>query len=139
MALYVYRIADGSLYSWAPDDTDPVAPDDVLAANGFALVSGLPPLDATHGWDAATKTVVAIVPPLPVVSVGTPKWVLRFTSAEMIAIRASSNPDVQHLLFALGFSQSVNMNDPIIIAGVNLLVAAGLLAQDRVAAILAVS
>ena len=60
MAIYVYRIADGSLYSWCPNDTDPVATPAQLAANGLAAKSGLPPLGPTVGWNAATQTTVPI-------------------------------------------------------------------------------
>ena len=62
MAIYVYVTATGALYSYCPNDTDPVAPADVLIANGLTAASGLPQLSPTMGWSSATKTTVAIVP-----------------------------------------------------------------------------
>ena len=63
MAIYVYSIQDGSLYSWCPNDTDPVATPAQLAANGLASKSGLPALSPTIGWNPATQstTTVSIV------------------------------------------------------------------------------
>ena len=63
MAIYVYTTATGALYSWAPNDTDPVADAQTLAANGLTAVSGLPALDPSHAWDPATKTVISVTPP----------------------------------------------------------------------------
>lgn len=62
MAIYVYRLSDGSLYSWCPNDTDPVASASILAANGLASVSGLPALSPTIGWNPATKSTTSVIP-----------------------------------------------------------------------------
>lgn len=57
MACYVYNDSDGSLHVWGPSDNiaDTFVGD--LAANGFASVNGLPPLDDTHHWNPKAKTV----------------------------------------------------------------------------------
>ena len=65
MALYVYNIATGALFSWSPNDTDPVSDPATLAMNGLAMVKGLPPLDAAHAWDSTQLTIVAVVPVTP--------------------------------------------------------------------------
>jgi hypothetical protein len=62
MALYVYNATTGALVSWCQNDTDPVADQSTLTAKGLAVVTGLPPLDATHAWSSATKTVVSQYP-----------------------------------------------------------------------------
>lgn len=66
MAIYVYRLSDGSLYSTCPNDTDPVAPANVLAANGLGAVSGLPPLGPTISWNPLTKTTMVTIATTPV-------------------------------------------------------------------------
>lgn len=137
MALYVYAVADGSLVSWCAGDNDPVAPDEVLAARGLAAVRGLPPLDETHAWDASTKTVIEVTAPSTPKLIPTFEFILSFTAAENAAIRASSDPNVQHLLFALTVAQQIDLNSTTIEQGVGYLAAIGLLTQDRAAAILA--
>ncbi len=72
MAVYIYRIVDGSLFSYCPNDTDPVASTARLTANGLAAVSGLPQLSDTISWNPlthTTRTVTATVtPPAPPVT-----------------------------------------------------------------------
>jgi hypothetical protein len=136
MALYVYKIADGALYSWSPEDDGQVADDATLAAKGLAKVVGLPPLDDTHVWDAATTTVVEIAPPVPVKNIATQEWILRFTSDEYQAIKQSTNADVGHFWFSIQCSTILNLNDQAIIDGVNLLVTNGLLDSLRIPEIL---
>ncbi len=62
MAIYIYNLSDGSLYSWCPKDTDPVANPAQLAANGLGAVSGLPPLSPTVSWIPATLTTSTHLP-----------------------------------------------------------------------------
>ncbi|MEN6535639.1 MAG: hypothetical protein ABFD89_18390 [Bryobacteraceae bacterium] len=137
MALYVYRVADGSLFSWAPTDDSPVASAEELAAAGLALASGMPALDASHAWDAATKTVVETTPaPIPK-PIGTSRWILRFTPQEFQAITASTDAKVEQFMFALEHTMQLDLSDPVIVDGIAYLVSINLLVADRVAAILA--
>ena len=135
MALYVYETATGTLVSWCPNDTDPAAPADVLAAKGLEVVFGLPAIDATHAWDEATKTVkevpAAVLPNI----VSTADWIMQFDPAEFAAIRASVDPAVQHFLFALTLAQTINLNNATIQGGIAYLVSVNLLTQGRATAL----
>ena len=62
MAIYVYVTNTGALYSYCPNDTDPVAPLATLQKNGLTAVSGLPQLSPTVAWNPASKTTQAVVP-----------------------------------------------------------------------------
>lgn len=138
MALYVYRVSDGTLISWSPNDTDPVASDAALAANGFAKVTGLLPLDNTHSWDAPTHSVVVVAfTPIRYLSVF--DFANRFTAAELAAVRASANAGVQKFVFMLplAINQTIDLNSPVITQVMTLLVAQGLLTQARANAIVA--
>lgn len=137
MALYVYRIADGGLVSWCPGDNDPVASDEELSAQGFAKITGLAALDDTHAWDTGQKNVVTVVSALRPKLVPTFNFILSFTAAENSAVRASTNPEVQHLLFALTVAPQIDLNSATIQNGVAYLVSLGFLTQDRATAILA--
>jgi hypothetical protein len=137
MAIYVYRTSDGSLYSWAPNDTDPVADAATLAASGLAVVSGLPVLDSSHAWDAVTKTVVSVTPPPVPKPITTGKWIMRFTPQEFQAINTSADPQVQQLMYALNHTTDIDLSDPLITNGTAYLVAINLLQSSRVAAIMA--
>jgi hypothetical protein len=136
MATYVHRIADGSLYSYNPSDSDPVADDATLAANGLAKVSGLAPIDDTHAWDAATLSIVAVPAPVKPNPIGAGNWMTRFTLAERTAIRGSTDPVVVDLLWLIAHQATIDLTDKHIVDGVNYLVSAGLLDASRVAAIL---
>jgi len=139
MALYVYRISDGRLYSWSPNDDAPVASDQVLTANGLAKVTGLAALDNTHEWDAPTHSVVVVVftPQKPLSLVN---WCNRFTAAEIVLLKASTNQNVVKFLFLLPLAsnQTVDVNSQMIQNAVSLLLAQGILAtQARADAMLA--
>lgn len=139
MALYVYVATTGQLYSWSPNDTDPVADAATLREAGLTPLTGLPALDDSHVWDAATKTVIAATPaPVPQ-PISTGKWILRFTPQEFQAISASTDATVQQFLYALNHTTQIDLSDPVIKGGVGYLVSADLLQQSRVAAILAVA
>jgi len=138
MALYVYKISDGSLQSWSPNDTDPVASDAVLAAKGFAKVTSLLPLDNTHSWDAPTHSVVVVAfTALRFLSVF--DFANRFTPAELAAIRASANSGVQKFVFMLplALNQTIDLNSVVVQNVMTLLVAQGLLTQVRADAMVA--
>ncbi len=70
MAIYIYKISDGTLFSYCPNDTDPIASPARLAANGLASVSGLPQLSPTVVWNPLTLTTrtIAAPPPAPPLS-----------------------------------------------------------------------
>lgn len=137
MAICVYKIADGELVSYCPDDASPVASADELAANGLAVKTGLPQLDTTHIWDAATQNVVVVAAPAVSRFIPTWQYIKAYTPAESAAIRASADATVQHILYMLSFAQTVDMNSADIQQGVGYLVAVGLLTQERAAVILA--
>lgn len=136
MAGYTYKIADGSLYSWNSGDSDPVADATTLAANGMAHVSGLPALDASHVWDAPTKTVVTVTPPTAPRPIATGSWILRFTPQEFQAISGSSDATVQQFMYALNHTTQIDLSDPAIVSGVNYLVSVNALQSSRVASIM---
>jgi hypothetical protein len=138
MAIYVYEIATGVLVSWCPNDTDPVADPATLAANGLASVSGLPALGPTVAWNPSTKTTQTVAAPTPALNVTAAQFVMLFTPAETAAIRASTDPNVQHWLFALSVSPLVNLNDTTVIQpGLQYLVAQNLITSARMAQIVA--
>lgn len=137
MALYVYKSADGSLYSWAPTDSDPVADDATLAANGMAKVSGLPAIDSSHSWDATQKSIVNVTPPTPAIYVEPHDFIDYFTAAEVVAIYASTDPQVIKFTKRLGVASQVNLADATVQGGLAYLTAIGLLASGRAAQITA--
>jgi len=138
MALYVYKTSDGTLVSWSPNDTDPVASDAVLAAKGFAKVTGLSPLDDTHAWDAPTHSVV-VVAFTPVRFLSVFEFADRFTPGELDAVRSSTNTGVKKFVFMLplALNQTIDLNSQRIQNVMALLVAQGLLTQARANAMVA--
>lgn len=137
MAIYVYDKATGALVSYCPEDTDPVADAATLAAQNLVAVRGLPPLDDTHAWDAATRSVVIVkAPPVPRL-IGTGRWVLRFTPDEFDAISTSTDKVVKHFMYALNRTVEIDLNDPSIMQGVGYLASIGLIQPARVAEIMA--
>lgn len=138
MAIYVYNIATGALYSYSPNDTDPVAPAATLAAAGLAVVSGLPALGPTVAWDEVNKTTKTVVPPTPPQPLLTGIWILRFTPQEFQAIAASTDPAVQQFMYALNHTIQIDLTTANVINGVNYLVSVNLLTSARLSAIMAV-
>jgi hypothetical protein len=136
MAIYIYKVADGSLYSWAPNDSDPVADDAALAAAGLAKVAGLAPLDPTHAWDATTKTVIVVAAASAPNLIATWKFVMLFTPAEHAAIAASADQKVQQFMMAVQVAQTIDLNDPVVQAGINYLASISLLTQANATLIL---
>jgi hypothetical protein len=138
MAIYVYTIATGALYSYSPGDTDPVADAATLAAAGLAVVTGLPQQGPTVVWNAATKTTQTIVaPPVPQ-PILTGIWIMRFTPQEFQAIAASTDATVQQFLYALNHTTQIDLTTQPIINGVGYLLSLNLLTLARIAAIMAV-
>lgn len=136
MATYVYVTATGLLYSYNPDDVSPVAAKEDLARIGLTVVSALPPLDETHEWDPSGKTVVAKVLPTPAKPISTAAWLSRFTPQETANLRTSQDLTVQHFLFVLRHTISLDLNDEVIIAAMNYMIGKNFLTQERVAAIM---
>ncbi len=136
MAIYVYRQDTGELVSWCQADTDPVADAQTLATGGLVAVSGLAPLDETHIWDAASRSVVTQAAASLPLWVDSYQFIMLFTPAETAAIRASADPAVQHWLFALSVAQRVNLTDAKITQpGLAYLAGLGLIQPARVAQI----
>lgn len=138
MAIYVYRTSDGSLYSWAPNDTDPVASAGTLAAAGLAVLTGLPALGPTVAWDAVNKTTKTVTPPPAPQPIGTGFWIMRFTPQEFQAIMASADPVVQQFLYALNHTTQIDLSTPTLVNGAAYLVSVGLLTSARAQAVMAV-
>jgi hypothetical protein len=137
MAIYVYHNTTGELVSWCPSDTDPVADDATLAANGLAKVSGLPPLGPTVAWDASTRTTVTVTAPTLANVLVTFDFIMAFTAAELAGIRASTDNNVAQFLFAMQVTQGLNLNHSTIKNSLQYLVNHSLLTQARANAILA--
>lgn len=137
MATYVYNVADGSLYSYSPTDDGPVASDEELAADGRAVVRGLPPTDETHVWDAATLSVIEV--PAPVYPLNMPmiEWGFRLTPDELQGLRASTDARIRQLIFILGNIREVDIHNADLIAAFDYAVSLGLLTEERKTAILA--
>ena len=131
MALYVYNATTGALVSWCPEDTDPVAPDHHLEANGLAVVTGLPPLNAQRRWDEAIRTVVEIHPRLVPRAIATSAWFLRFTPDEFKKMTEAKDAVIDHFLFSIRHATYVQLHDLTVRDFVSHLVNTGLLASSR--------
>lgn len=86
-------------------------------------------------WDSATRSFSA-APATPIV-LQTWTFIQLFTAAEYAAIRASTDPIVGQFLLMLQTATTVTLSDPVVINGVNYLVAQTLLTAARGAAVLA--
>src|SRR5690606_32701440 len=75
--------------------------------------------------------------PQPVKVFSTRDYLKRFTRDEYAAARTSSNIDVQWMLDNLIAAQYVDINDPEVSAGLDLLVAEGIITKQRKAELLA--
>jgi hypothetical protein len=139
MAIYVYQNTTGILVSWIPEDltiaeaqaSGQLASSADLTAAGNRAKDKLPPLDETHAWDPATKTVVTVVPPTPVNLLNTFDFIMAFTPAELAGVRGSSDNEVQQFLYSLEVTQGINLNHDTIKRQVNYMVSLGLLTQTR--------
>jgi hypothetical protein len=141
MAIYIYMNADGTLHSYCPNDTDPVASDAVLAAQGMTALKGQPPLDATHQWDPPSKSVITVAA-LKSIPIVLDFW-KRFTSTEREALnnlyqtgtQAQKNKMGAFLQY-INASGTVDCNDAYIQSSVNLLETSGVIGVGRAAQIL---
>jgi hypothetical protein len=140
MAIYVYNTSTGHLYSYCPNDSDPVADAATLAASGLAMKPGLPPLDDTHGWDETSRSVIAITPPKSAPDLK--GFWQRFTVAEREAIEnlaaTGTQANKNKLAAFFRYVQSAGMvdcNDSYILSSVQLLETAGVIGAGRTAQI----
>ena len=107
MAIYVYITTSGVLHSYIPDNitiaeaqaSGQLASNARLALNGMTAVDNLPPQDASHQWDPASKTVITVVPPPTPMPLPTFFFIMRFTATEWVGIKAatSDRPNVRWL------------------------------------------
>jgi hypothetical protein len=145
MAIYVYQTTSGVLVSWIPEDltiaqaqaNGQLASNAQLAAAGNSAVDKLPPLDDSHAWDPATKTVITVTPPVPANLLNSFDFIMAFTAAELAAIRNSADNNIQQFLYAMEVTQGINLNHNTIKNSLQYLVNKGLLTQARANAILA--
>lgn len=140
MAIFVYNTTSGELFSYSPNDSDPVASTSVLAAADLTAVSGLHAIDNTHAWDPGTRTVIVVAAPMSIVPLKT-FW-QRFTMSEREGIEnllATGTQLAKNKIAAFRtYVQSAGMvdcNDPYILASVQALETAGVLATGRTAQI----
>ena len=149
MAIYVYNTSTGALYSWSPNDTDPVADSAALTAAGLTAVSGLAAIGASAGtglvyaWDAEAKTVSAVASPVMPKWIATYLFVNLFTDAEHTAIltaatpgQASFDPKVSKFMMMVQTVQQINLNDTLVQAGIDYLASINLLTSANAALIL---
>jgi hypothetical protein len=137
VAIYIYRTATGVLYSYNPNDVDPVANAATLTANGLTALTGQLPLDATHQWDAPTHSVVVTAAPATVRSLSTYAFLLRFTGLELQAIYTTADTTALRPLRAIQCAITVDLNDTTLNNWLAYLVTIGLLGPGRPAAITA--
>lgn len=134
MAICIYKIADGSLQSYCQNDTDPVADDATIAAQGFGKYVGLA-VDNTHAWDPLSKTVIVVAAVLKPRLLATFDLINTFTPAEWAGVVASANTSVKQFLFMLQCTPQLDMNNTNIPTKIQALVTLGLLTQIRADAI----
>lgn len=145
MAIYIFKTADGTLVSYIPESvtiaqaqaSGQLASSATLTANGLSAIDGQPAIDSTHAWSAASKTAITVTAPTPANLIDTFDFIMAFTAAELAAIRASADNNVQQFLFALQVTQGVNLNHTTITNSLTYLVNHGLLTAPRATAILA--
>lgn len=151
MAIYVYKTTGGALQSWIPDNLTVaeaqaqglLASNAELSAGRMTAVDSLPPLDATHVWDAAQKTVVTVAAPAPIMA--TSDFMLLFTDAQYNDIQhAAALGDPAYNMRISKFSRwlqttmRVNCGDPFVVGIVGTsMVAQGILTQTEANSILA--
>lgn len=136
MAFYICDGKTGELVSSCPNDGDQVASAEELAAKGLELVKGFP-LDETHVWDAASKSVIVVQAPIKPHLIDNYQFILSFTPQEYDNIVKSGDLQVKLLLEALRSIGQIDLNGATTRNGIGYIVSKGLLVQDRADAILA--
>lgn len=131
------QIKDGKVQSeWQGSGAMPIPPD---ASWTFIDVTERPEAHAGMLYDAATDTFTA--PPAPPDygrSVSTREFLLLFTATERKAIRAATTTDedvADWYALALGPNEAIRLQHPTTLAGLEFLVAQGLLTPERKVAI----
>lgn len=115
---------------------------DAEDAGFITAFPGAVPLKAPGGvgsqYDPATETFdPPAAPPAPAQQwLHSAKLLMRFTAAERIQIRASTDPVVQDFLSLLNAADKVDLKDPTTIQGFQYLVSKGFLTSARAAEIL---
>lgn len=137
MATYIYRTSTGALYSYNPNDSDPVANQATLTANGLTALTGQLPLDLTHQWDAPTHSVVVVAAPATVRPLPTFDFLLRFTGAELQGIYTTVDTTALRPLRAIQTQAAIDLNNTTINNWLAYLVSISLLGPGRPAAITA--
>ena len=133
---YAYLTTAGQVYTLiqGPTGFDPAA----------CYVGQLPP----GTWQVAPDNIELgdqyqngewVLAPRPVLPLTRLEFLRRFTSAERIAIRASTDPVVVDFLSLLDAAQEVRTDDADTVAGIGYLATTGLLAAERAAEILSAS
>ena len=128
MAIYVYKTTGGTLQSWIPENLTIVeaqakgqlASDAALATARCTAVDNLPPLDATHAWDATQKTVVVVPAPKPIMA--TADFILLFTDPEFAGVQkaavvgdATYNARISKFNSFINTATRVNLGDPFVV------------------------
>lgn len=143
MAIYIYKTSNGQLHSWIADNitiaqaqaSGQLSSNAVLTANGQTAIDNLPPLDSTHQWDAATKTVIVVTAKTPAAPMPLVFFLQRFTPSEYSAINASTDPATAMFWDIIRRGNVIDMNDPAIISAGQRMVSQGLLTSARATAI----
>lgn len=144
MALIVYNTTTGAIYSQnsasitvAQAQAIGSLPDNAtLAGLGLAAIDGQPVLGSSAGnnlvyvWNATTKSVTTGPNTAPN-WIPTYSFILLFTPAEHAAIQASTDAKVTQFMMAVSVTPQINLNDPIVINGINYLVSISLLTQPN--------
>jgi hypothetical protein len=129
MARYA-QLSGGVVHYVIDSETDPDG------INGEWIACG----NAGPGWTYDGSNFAApVIPPAPTVPWTKKEFLLKFTPAEYAAIKAATLVDatLDYYWSLFTVAQDVVKTDPVTIAGINALEAAGLLAVGRAAEILA--
>lgn len=91
----------------------------------------------TYDTGMVVRIIDAPAPPAPSPPLSPLAFLRRFTAAERVTVRASTDPYVQDFYRLLDRAAEVRLDDPDTVEGVDYLVQAGLLTSARAAEILA--
>lgn len=125
--------ATGNIVDWPIEQDE--APE---VQEGQTAIDQPPGYGVSWAWDPVTRGRKDLVASAPLITVG--RFKLLMTQAERIAIRAAaaSSPQVEDFLDLLdGFTEGVSLSDPLLVAAIGQMQAAGLLSEPRAAAVLA--
>ena len=103
-----------------------------LAAQGLSAIT-LAADPTGQVWNPSTKTFSA--PPAKLNSYPKLTFIQRFTAAEFMALKQSTDVNVQFFLYQVENTNTVTPQDPTVQAGLNYIVSVGLLTAARAAVI----